>query len=61
MLNATCTSCRCMSSYPACPTFLQETNIVVDKMQRELNELQPVLAAKTQDTERLLVQVGAKQ
>lgn len=28
-------------------------------MQRELNELTPVLAAKTVDTQRLLVQVGA--
>ncbi len=36
---------------------LQETNVVVDKMQRELNELQPVLAAKTADTQTLLVQV----
>eukprot|EP00967_Tisochrysis_lutea_P098188 scaffold144806_cov19-Tisochrysis_lutea.AAC.6 len=38
---------------------LQETNIVVDRMQTELNELQPVLAEKTKDTQRLLVQVGA--
>lgn len=37
---------------------LQETNTVVDRMQRELNELQPVLAEKTVDTQKLLVQVG---
>ncbi|KAJ9522811.1 hypothetical protein QJQ45_019799, partial [Haematococcus lacustris] len=40
---------------------LQETNVVVDKMQRELNELQPVLAAKTVDTQRLLIQVEAER
>ena len=37
---------------------LQDTNVTVDKMQRELNELQPILAKKTLDTEQLLVQVG---
>ncbi len=31
--------------------------MVVDKMQRELSDLQPVLATKTVDTETLLVQV----
>jgi len=36
---------------------LQETNIVVDRMQRELSELQPILAEKTKDTQRLLTQV----
>lgn len=36
---------------------LQETNALVDRMQKELNELQPVLAAKTTDTQLLLVQV----
>ena len=36
---------------------LQDTNVTVDKMQRELNELQPILAKKTLDTEQLLVQV----
>jgi len=40
---------------------LQETNIVVDRMQTELNELQPVLAEKTKDTQRLLVQVDAER
>ncbi len=39
---------------------LQETNVVVDKMQRELEELQPVLAQKTIDTQRLLVQVSPR-
>lgn len=36
---------------------LTDTNVVVDKMQRELNELQPILAAKTKETEKLLRQV----
>lgn len=39
---------------------LQETNVVVDKMQRELEELAPVLAAKTVDTTRLLAEVWAR-
>ena len=38
---------------------IQDTHVTVDKMQRELNELRPILAQKTIDTERLLVQVGA--
>ena len=37
----------------------QDTNVVVDRMQGELNDLQPVLANKTVDTETLLAQVGA--
>lgn len=36
---------------------LQETNVVVDRMQQELSELQPILAEKTKDTQELLVQV----
>ncbi len=40
-----------------CPA-LQETNALVDRMQKDLNELQPVLATKTVDTQRLLVEVG---
>lgn len=36
---------------------LQETNVVVDRMQHELSELQPILADKTRDTQRLLAQV----
>ena len=35
--------------------------MTVDKMQHELNELQPILAAKTVDTEALLVQVRGGQ
>lgn len=40
---------------------LQDTNVVVDTMQAELNALKPVLTAKTGDTERLLVQVEAER
>lgn len=36
---------------------LRETNALVDLMQTELNELQPVLAEKTQLTQQLLIQV----
>jgi dynein heavy chain len=36
---------------------LQETNITVDAMQKELAALQPVLAQKTADTQQLLLQV----
>ncbi|GAX73618.1 hypothetical protein CEUSTIGMA_g1069.t1 [Chlamydomonas eustigma] len=39
---------------------LQDTNAVVDKMQQELNDLQPILASKTADTEQLLQQVEAE-
>ena len=37
---------------------LQDTNATVDKMQRELNDLQPILAKKTVDTEELLIQAS---
>jgi dynein heavy chain len=36
---------------------LRDTNALVDLMQTELSELQPVLAEKTQLTQQLLVQV----
>lgn len=39
------------------PDVLQETNMLVDKMQRELNDLQPILEEKTVNAKALLVQV----
>ncbi|KAG1666392.1 hypothetical protein FOA52_006501 [Chlamydomonas sp. UWO 241] len=40
---------------------LQDTNVVVDSMQAELNHLQPILAAKSIDTEALLVKVESER
>jgi dynein heavy chain len=39
---------------------LQDTNAAVDKMQQQLNSLQPLLAEKTEVTEKLLVQVSTR-
>ena len=40
---------------------LIETNVVVDRMKKELVELQPVLAQAAKDTQKLLTEVAADQ
>lgn len=45
----------------ALPTPPQDTNEAVDRMQRQLNELQPLLAQKTAAAQKLLAQVTQEQ
>lgn len=55
------TRCRLFPlSSISCPLRLQDTNAMVDKMQRQLNELQPLLEQKKAAAQKLLEQVGSR-
>lgn len=52
---------RKISHYSAGVNKLLETNVVVDRMKKELVELQPVLAQAARDTQKLLSEVASDQ
>jgi dynein heavy chain len=52
---------RKISHYSGGVNKLVDTNVVVDRMKKELVELQPVLAQAAKDTQKLLLEVAADQ